>query len=159
MAADEYIRDSREQLTPRQVWADLNSLTSHKRTARSPLVRRSILCPLCKVSAERWQQLSEHGRWFCLQKGLEDLMAEKVCLEPSPWRAAAYGFLWIRFFWRMSTDEARDVLSDRGAIREALEALLRGKKSERTWYSMCTGCFRTSRRANTATVSDGQWRS
>ncbi|MBN2391961.1 MAG: hypothetical protein JXR84_14630 [Anaerolineae bacterium] len=156
MEADEYIQDGEEALAPRQVWADLNNLTSYKRATRSPLVRQSILCPLCKISVETWQRLSERGRWFCLQDGLEALMAEKVCLEPSPWRAAAYGFLWIRFFWRVSAVEARDVLSDQGAIREALEALLRGKKSAWMWCGMCTDCFRMSRRASTATDSGGR---
>ena len=42
-----------------------------------------------------------------------------------------YGFLWIRFFWRMSKDKAKEVLCKKEAIRAALEALLRGKKSER----------------------------
>ena len=80
------------------------------------------------MSAEKWHKLPDTARWHRLQDGLEDLLAEKVGEESSPWRAAAYGFLWIRFFWWMSRDEAQEVLSKKEAIRAALEAQLRGKK-------------------------------
>ena len=140
----------------RQVLADLRNLTAYERAARSPLTRQSILCPLCKMSTEKWHKLSDSARWHRMQDGLEDLLAEKVGKQPSPWRAAAYGFLWIRFFWRMSRDEAKEVLSKKEEIRAALEALLRGKKRGRTWCGTCTSCFRTWRRASTATGSGGR---
>ena len=31
--------------------------------------------------------------WYQMQDGSESLLAEKGTTEPSPWRAAAYGFL------------------------------------------------------------------
>lgn len=159
MQTDEHIRGDEDVLDYRQVLADLHNLVAYERAARSPLTRPSILCPLCKMSAEKWRKLSDVARWHRLLDGLEDLLAEKVDKEPSPWRAAAYGFLWIRFFWRMSRDEAQEVLSRKETIRAALEALLRGKKRGMTWWSTCTGCFRTWRRASTASGSGGRWRS
>lgn len=159
MQTDEHIRGDEDVLDYRQVLADLHNLAAYERAARSPLTRQSILCPLCKMSAEKWRKLSDIARWHRLLDGLENLLAEKVEEEPSPWRAAAYGFLWIRFFYRISRDEAREVLSRKEAIRAALEALLRGKKCERTWWSMSTGCSRTQRRVSTASGSGGRWKS
>jgi hypothetical protein len=143
-------------LTYRQVWADLRNLAVYERAARSPLTRQSILCPLCKMGVETWHRLSDLGRWYRLQDGLRELLAEKVSKEPCPWRAATYGFLWIRFYFRMSRDEAQEVLSRTDSIKAALEGLLRGKKPGRTWCGMCTGCFRTWRRVSTANGSGGR---
>ena len=143
-------------LDHRQVSAVLHNLTAYERAARSPLTRQSILCPLCKMSVEMWHRLSDSGRWYRLHDGLQDLLAEKVSREPSPWRAAAYGFLWVRFYYRMSRDEAREVLSKKEAIRVALGDLLRGKNPERMWCGTYIGCSRTWRRAGTASGSGGR---
>lgn len=86
---------------------------------------------MCKMSVEMWHRLSDSGRWYRLHDGLQDLLAGKVSKEPGPWQAAAYGCLWIRFYYRMSRDEAREVLSKKEAIRAALGDLLRGKNPER----------------------------
>jgi hypothetical protein len=88
-----------------------------------------------------------------------DLLAKKVSEEPSPWRAAAYAFIWIRFYYRVSRDEAREVLSKKEAISAALGYLLRGKNPERTWCGTYTGCSRTWKKASIVSGSGGHWRS
>jgi hypothetical protein len=147
-----------EALDHREVWTDLRNLATYKRARVSRLTRASMLCPLCGMSVETWRRLSDVGRWHRLQDGLMDLLASRVQEERSPWRAAAYGFLWIRFFWRMSREEAQEVLSKEPAIREALDELLEEKNPARMWSDMCTSCFQTWRRAGTVSGSGGHWR-
>ncbi len=147
-----------DRLTVRQVRDDLTNLADWQRFARSPLTWYSLLCPLCGLAVEEWRRLGEEGRWVALRDGLETLLADGVTGEGDLWRAAACGYVWVRYFRAASAAEAATLLAREETIEAALASLMKGGKNRLpSWCAGYTGCSRTSPTANTIAGKGARW--
>lgn len=139
-----------ERLTVKQVQSDLTNLAEWQQFAHSPLTWYSLLCPLSGLTVEEWRGLGEEGRWVALRDGLESLLADGVTVERDLWRAAACGYVWVRYFWAASAGEAAALMAREETIGEALLALMKGGKNRLpSWCAGYTACSRTLPTAST----------